>query len=292
MAEEKKKGFFSGKGLFPKILILIALAVLIASVLFGLPVDIPSAFWFMIRVLLAVGIFVVAIMLMEKVVSSGKTFSPSTSWKNKIISVAEMSKPPRTRKLWLRGEDGHMFYYFGKITGLLKIPYWSGKPVMDKFGNYLYTHKRDKNGELMYTTDNKPIYINDRENITNRDADWVFVITKGLIPAVAKKYLVRAHMDLCSEIGEEVWIKSVNLVPIGDWLYPEQMFQSNILRINQQSMHEVMEETMHHLLDMTATQVESTLRADPIFMKMMTLNTENISSKENAPVASLGAGNR
>jgi hypothetical protein len=287
----EKKGFFSNN-LFPKIIILLAIGVVISAVLFGLPTDLGSGFWFIVRIILAIGMFALAIKIMEKVVTGKNQFSPSETWRKKLIRSAEMSKPPRTKKLWLRGNDGHMHYYFGKITGLLLVPYWSGKPVMDENGKYKYTERMGKDGKPVLDINGKPIMVNEFANITNRDADWIFVISRGIIPLLSKTLLVRAHRDLCSDIGEEVWIKSVNLVPIGDWYYPEQMFQSDILRINHQSLHEVVEESYQHFLDMTATVVESALRSDPMFVKMMTANTENISNKESAPIQSFGSGQR
>ena len=69
---------------------------------------------------------------MEKVMLPHRDFSPTESWKHKLIRIAEMSKPPLTHELWMRGEDMHIHYYFGKIVGLLFVPNWAGVPVIDK----------------------------------------------------------------------------------------------------------------------------------------------------------------
>jgi hypothetical protein len=286
---QKKKGILGGGNLLPKILIIFAVGAIVSSVLFGLPVTIGDFIWFIIRIIVGMGILVFAIMIIQKVVLPSKQFSPTESWDQKLIRAAGMAKPPRTRKLWLRGEDGHMFYYFGRISGLLKVPHWSGKPVLDeKTGRYKYVPKIGRDGKQVYDASGNPVMINEQGNVTHKDFDWIFIITRGLFPALSKKIKVRCDSTLCSEIGEEVWIKDVNLVPISDWFYPSAMFQADILRVNQQSLNEIIQESMMHFYDMTATVVESTLRSDPMFMKLLQANTESISSKESSPIQSLG----
>lgn len=286
---EQKKGLFGGN-LLPKILILFAVGVIVSAVLFGLPASIPDVFWFIVRIIVGLAIFWFALAIIQKVVLPQKNFSPSESWKHKLIPLAEQSRPPRTKRLFLRGEDMHIHYYFGRITGLLFLPNWVGVPVIDKLtGKFKYAHKCDKNGKPLYDGEGNPILVHELSNITEKDGDWLFVITRGLLPALSKKILVRANVELVSGIGEDVWIKAVNLVPVGDYYFPNQQYQADIMRINMQSLAENIEETHQHFLDMCATTTESSLRSDPMFVKMMQANTETISSKESAPINSLGA---
>ena len=107
---------------------------------------------------------------------------------------------------------------------------------------------------------------------------------------MSKKLLVRAHKKLCSDIGERVYIKCANVCPIGDYMYPNQQWQADILRIDMQHLAEAITETHHHFLDLCATTTESSLLSDPMFVKMMQANTENISSKESTPMQNLGGG--
>lgn len=286
MAE--KKGLLSGN-LFPKIVLIIAIAVIISAVIFGLPTTVPEFIWFIIRILIGLGLFVFGIMVIQKVVTTKPIFSPTESWENKCVKMAEMSKPKRTRKLVLSGEDMRIHYTFGKITGLLFMPNWAGAPIVDKkTGKLLYIHKVDKLGNKMYDKDGKPIMINQVANINEKDGDWLIVISKGLMPALSKKILVRANHKLIHGIGEEICIKTVNLLSVGRFWYPNQQYQADIVRINMQSLAETVEETHQHFLDLAATTTESSLRSDPIFVKMMSINSENISNKEVAPISALG----
>lgn len=284
----KKKGLLGGN-LLPKILLIIAVAVIVSAVIFGLPQSVPEFIWFIIRIIIGIGILVLAISIIQKVVMPAKQFSPTESWDTKLIRAAEMAKPPRTKKLWLRGEDGHMFYYFGRLSGVLKVPHWSGKPTLDEnTGKFKYVKKVGRDNKEVVDASGNPIWVNEQANVTHKDFDWIFIVTRGFFPALSKKIKVRCDSTLCSQIGEEVWIKDVNLVPISDWFYPSAMFQADIIRVNQQSLNEIIQESMMHFYDMTATVVESTLRSDPMFMKLLQANTENISSKEASPIQQLG----
>jgi hypothetical protein len=288
MAENK--GLLGGGNLLPKILILIAVGLIISVVIFGIPLTIPDIIWTVLRVIIAIGILAIAIKILENIVFPNKGFSPTESWNKKLVRVAEMSIPPRTTELWMRGEDMHTHYFFGKLTGLLFIPKWAGVPIVDAKGKFLYTHKHDREGKPVYDQDGKPVMVNQLANITEKEGDWLFVVSRGWIPAFAQKVLVRADIKLCSDIGEKVWVKTVNLVPTGDYFYPHQQWQSDIVRINMQHLAETVQETHMHFLDLCATTTESSLRSDPMFVRMMSANTENITQKDNAPIQSLGGG--
>jgi len=286
MAE--KKGLLGGN-LLPKLLILFAVGLIVSVFVFGLPVDIPSIIFTVIRILVGIGIIVLALKIIEKIVIPKSDFSPSESWKHKLIRIAEMSKPPRTSELWMRGEDMHTHYFFGKIVGLLFIPDWAGSPTVDKkTGAFEYEEKKDREGNKSYDVNGKQIMVHKLENITEKNGDWLFVIQRGIIPAFSTKVLVRASVKLCSDIGEKVWIKTVNLVPTGDFFYPSQQWQADIVKINMQTQAEVVQESLLHWLDLVSNVTEVSLKSDPNFVKMMQSNTENISQKESMPIQSLG----
>jgi len=285
----EKKGLLGGN-LMPKILILFGVGLLISVFVFGLPLSIPDIIFTVIRVIVGIGILVLAIKIMEKVILPKAEFSPTESWKNKLIRIAEMSKPPLTRELWMRGEDMHTHYYFGRIVGLLFVPNWTGTPKVDaRSGKFVYVPKKDREGKQVYDTNGKAVMVHDFENINEKDGDWVFVISKGIIPAFSTKILVRASVQLCSDIGEKVWIKTVNLVPFGDYFVPHQSWQSDITKLNMQHSAETVEETLLHYHDLWSSVTEASIKLDPTYVKMMNSNTENISQKESTPIQSLGS---
>lgn len=285
MAE--KKGLLGGN-LLPKILILVAVGLVVSTVIFGLPLTIPDLIFTIIRVVIGVGILVLAIKIMEKIIIPDKQFSPTESWKTKLIKVAEMSKPSHVRELLVRGEDMMSWYSLGRITGLMFIPNWAGNPLVDeKTGKFVYEPKKDKLGNLMYDNNGKPMMINKCSNVTEKDGDWLFVVTKGFIPAFSKKILVRASVQLCSDIGEKVWLKCVNVVPMGDFYYPNSHWQGDIVRINMQHSAETVEETLNHYLDLWSNTTEASIKLDPTYVKMMQSNTESISQKDTTPIQSL-----
>ena len=287
MAENK--GLLGGN-LLPKIMILFALGLVVSVFLFGLPISIPDIIFTVIRILIGIGILVLALKIMEAVILPKRDFSPTESWKNKLIRIAEMSKPPLTRELWMRGEDMHTFYRFsGTIVGLMFIPNWTGNPKVDaKSGKFIYVSKKDKEGKPVYDNDGKVVMVHDFENVTQKDGDWLFVISQGWIPAFAKKVLVRANVQLCSDIGEKVWIKTVNLVPFGDFFIPHQSWQSDITKLNMQHSAETVEETLLHYHDLWSRVTEASIKLDPTYVKMMSANTENISQKDSTPMNSIG----
>jgi hypothetical protein len=172
-----------------------------------------------------------------------------------------------------------VYSFWGKISGICFVPYLSATPKRDGQGNYLYVQKKDKNGELMFDKKNKPIMQYDYQVMTEKTGEWAFVIARGFW-IFAKKEIVRAHKNLVSDIGETVFIKSPNLINIGDYFYPSQQWQTDIQQILQQHQAEVLVETYQEHLDLVGVITTMTLKADPVFRKAREQNIETLQTTQ------------
>jgi len=272
------KGGFLGGSLLLKIFLLTAVGLVLSIVLFGVELTIPSLFWTAIRVLLIVGLLVLVVKGIQSFMAKPK-FSPTGRFKEKMIRIAEISKPFNVKELYIRGEDMRVYSYWGKISGLAFIPFISAKNKIDDKGNYEYRQKKDHDGKPVFDDDKKPVMENVKEILTEKDGD-IFIVAKRGIPLFRQTDLIRCHTSLISDIGEKVWIKSPNLVPIGDYFYPAQSFQTDIIRIKIQHQAEAIVETYSEFLDLVANITQMTLRADPNFQKIKEMGTEQIGEEE------------
>jgi len=214
---------------------------------------------------------------------SAPTFSPTRRFKDKMIRVAKLSKPYNVKQLYIRGEDMRVYSNWGKITGLAFIPYLASKLLTDENGKYIYEQKCDKGGTPVFDDEGKPVMQNAKDYLTEKDGDWFIVTEKGL-PLFKQTDLIRCHHSLISEIGEKIWIKTPNLVPIGDYFYPCQQWQSDIKRIKLQHQAEALVETYQEFLDLVANITQMTLNADPNFQKTQQANTEQIGQQDNTGI--------
>lgn len=271
------KGLFSGW--LPKILLLIAVALVVSVVIFGIeftPMGIIST---ILKVIVAVVLMVLVAKGIQSLIAKAE-FSPTRRWKEKLTRVAELSKPFNIKNLYIRGEDMRVYSKWGKIIGLVFVPYISAKPKTDANGNYIYVPKRDKRGNIIKDKDTeKAIMVHDYEYLTEQDGDWVFIIRRGFW-IFGTKEMVRSHKKYVSDIGETTWIKTPNLLPIGDYFYPCQQWLADIERIQMQHQAEALIETYQEFLDLVANITTMTLRADPHFRKMQEANIETIQQDE------------
>jgi len=275
----KKEGILGGS-LLLKIILLIAV-LLIASVLFfGVEFTLPSILWALIRIIIGLA-FLVAIFKILQSLTDKHDFSPTTRFKEKMVRVAKLSKPFNVRELYLRGEDMRVYSKWGKITGLAFIPYLASKLKVDKDGSFTYEQKKDKEGNLMTDEDGKKIMVNKTDILTEKDGDW-FIVTERGIPFFKQKDIIRCHHSLVSEIGERIWIKTPNLVPIGDYHYPCQQWQEDIKRIHVQHQSEALIETYQEFLDLIANITQMTLNADPNFQKLQQHGIEQVGQEESS----------
>ena len=215
-------------------------------------------------------------------------FSPTQRWKDRLIKLGELSKPFNVKELYIRGEDMRVYSLWGKITGIVFIPYLAGEHKIDAKGNFIYKQKKDHASNVIINElTGKEEWDIEQEKINESDGEWCFVIARGFW-IFAVKELVRANIKYCSDIGEKVWIKTPNLVPIGDYFYPAQQWQMDILRITRQHQAEAVIETHQKFLDLIATTTEAGLRANAEYRTMLEKNTETINPNNNI----LGGNNK
>ena len=280
MPGENKGKFQVLRGsLMLKIILLLAAGLIISVFLFGMPFDIPNIAWASLKILVGIAIIWLIFKGIQAILKP-KPFSPTESFREKIIRVAEMHKPFNVRNLFIRGEDMRVYSKIGKIIGVCFIPYISQAIKRDKEGAPI--PKLDANQNPLYAKNRhgkkEPVY--ETELLHEKDGDWVFVFTRG-IPLFAKKQLARVHFPLCSELGESVWIKTTNLVPIGEWLYPCQAWQADISRVLAQHQAEAVIETHEHFLDLISHVTEMSIGSDPTFQKIMQAQAEEIANKQS-----------
>lgn len=278
----QKKSFLGGS-LLLKIIVLVIVGLILSVFLFGIELTIPSLIWTAIKVFVIVVLAILVFKGLESFVKQPR-FSPTRRFKDKMIRVAKLSKPFNVREVYLRGEDMRVYSKWGNVAGLAFIPYLASKLKTDKEGKFLYEQKKDRNGKPLYDDDTgQPIMTNQKDFLTEKDGDWFIVSERGF-PLFKQTDLIRVHHSLVSEIGEKIWIKAPNLVPIGDYFYPSIQFQSDIKRIKLQHQAEALVETYQEFLDLVANITQMTLNADPNFQKIQQSNTEQIGQQADTGV--------
>ena len=274
MGDEENKGFFRGNW-FPKLIVIIAVAMIAYIIFFGVSLSIWDLFANMIVIGVAVILLILGFEGLKSVMKKPQ-FKPHLSFKAKVVEMALMSKPFNIRKLYIRGEDMRIYSFFGNIRGVLFIPYVTGANEVDEKGNFVYVPKRDKEGKIMMDAETKQrLMINARKNVDTKDGEWLIIAKRGFW-IFGKEFYVRAHAKYCSEMGEQVWVKCVNLVPFGGYWYPNQQWQSDITRISVQHQAEAIVETHVEWLDLVSSVTDLSLAADPNYKKQVQAGTEAI----------------
>ena len=142
----------------------------------------------------------------------------------------------------------------------------------------MYVQAKDKEGNPVKDKKGKPVMTYKRKILTEKEGEWVFIVQRGIIPMFAQKEIIRSHVEFVSDIGEITWIKTPNLLNIGDYFYPCQQWQRDIVRIHQQHQTEALVETYQEFLDLVALVTTMSMKADPNFRKMKEQNVETIQS--------------
>lgn len=281
-AQESASKVLKGS-LMLKIIFLMAFGLLFSVFIFGMPQTIGDWAWTIIRTVFGI---MVIILILKGIAAGMKPAprSPTSTWKNKLIRAAELAKPFNVKDLYIRGEDMRVNSWYGKIKGMLYIPYWASTPELDAEGKPQFEEKIDLHGNKVIDKDTgKPVMVQKMKKIKSDEGEWLFVVSRAsnFIQALfnREKVLVRAHVDYVSDIGDRVWIKTVNPLPLGDFHYPHQQWQSDIEKTTTQYKSEIIMETWLGFLDLSAQGVDMALGSDPTFQKYLLSQSESLSSQ-------------
>lgn len=215
-----------------------------------------------------------------------KPFSPTESFRDNSIRIWKKAKPFNIKDLYLRGEDMRTYAKWGKIIGLGFLPYLTSKTIRDKDGRVVY--EKDEKGNIIYdeqynNLERAKIKIPrlKQEMITDKDGDVVFVCSRNNFPASIfdrSLDLIRANRKYVSDLLGDVYIKSVNLVPYGEWYYPVQQWQEDIRHLQVENQAQAVITTHRENLDLASTTTQASLGADPTFQKIMMAQSERLTS--------------
>lgn len=269
---KKKKSFFAGW--LPKIILLIGIILVISVAFFGVELTLPSIVWALIRIVIGIGL----VILMAKGIMSfidKVNAPPKERMLNNARRLAKIQKPFYVKDLHIRGEDLRFGFKWGTIKGMLYIPNWAGKPSVDNEGHYIYTPKKDREGKEITDKDGNPIMVHEFQDVTDLDGEWLIVAKRGWW-IFGEEDLIRAHINLVSELGHKVMIKTPNLLNIDGFLYLAQQWQSDIVRIKVQHQAEVLNEVNETFWDYLEHLSKRGVDANPEIKKSQILSTENM----------------
>lgn len=280
-----------------KIMVLVIIAIIGMMLLFGIifPGFEPVSFLITgITVLFFCGLLGLAI---KGIVSffEPKPFSPTESFRDTNIRIARKAKPFNVRNLYLRGEDMRTCALWGKIEGVGFLPYVTSRILRNEKGKAICETELDpttNEEKIVYEKEwskedqdfiDVPKYV--YESITEEDGDITFIVKKekSSFMSLFKREvdIIRCHKRYCSDILGDVFIKDVNLVPYGEFLYPSKQWQNDIIKIMKENESQAIVTTHRNNLDLVSNVTQMSLGADPTFQKIMLAQSERLSSGDS-----------
>lgn len=209
-------------------------------------------------------------------------FSPQGSYRMHLVRNAIKGKPFNVNRVFLRGEDWRTQAFWGHVIGVGIAPYFAAKRKVDENGNPVY--KKDDKGkdiEIEVKKGRKKIKkkLPEYEYLTEQDGDIVIVARRHGFPlniVFRDVDIIRTNKKYCSDLLGDIYIKTVNLVNCGEYLYPYQQIMEDIPRIMVQHQSEVIVETYEEWLDLGHIVTNLSLDSSPTFQKYMRMKDENI----------------
>lgn len=276
-------GMFVLKILFIGILLIIG-----AIVLFGFvfpDFDIVNFIVNIIGLLLMIGLLGLAIKGIVSFIQP-KPFSPTEDFRTSLVRLCKKAKPFNVKNLYLRGEDMRTYAKWGKIKGLGFLPYVTSKPIRNEKGKQIF--EKDKEGNIVYEKEwsqSDRAYVQTPkekfEMISEKDGDVLLIIDKYNFPVnifARGVDIVRCNKKYLSDLIGDIFIKDVNLVPYGEYLYPSKQWQEDILHIMKENESHAIIATHRNNLDLVSNVTQMSLGSDPTFQKIMLSQSERLSS--------------
>lgn len=277
MDQENKKQSILGGSLFLKIIVIFAVGLIIFTLLGGIK-NAQEAIFSAIKIIFGI---IIIFFVFKGILSyfKPKPYSPTEDFKSKVIRAGKQRKPFNVKRLYIRGEDMLVYSKWFDIKGILFIPYLTSKPKTDDTGKVILINKKDVNDMPIIDKDTgKAVLEPEREMLSEKNGEWAFIGDTGSF-FDKKSEIVRAHYSLCSAIGENIYIKTPNLVPIGDYLYPTQQWQDDILKVLTQHKAEAVIQSYENFLDLVSNVAQMALGADPTFQKIMQAQSEALGQR-------------
>ena len=283
----KKQSFFDGF-LF-KFLLIVGVGLLVIAILYSLFVQ-RLDLWGIITQIGAIllGGFIIWLAIKGALLFFMKPdFSPTGSWREKLVFYAKKAKPFNVHNLLLRGEDMRTYAKWGKIIGIGFAPYVEAKFKQDNEGRPVYL-KNPVTGEVLTVSrvdkdgNEVKVPVPDREFITHKDGDIVIITPKhnsGIKAFFSSEVdIIRANPKYVSDLVGDVFIKDVNLSPFGEYLYPSKQWQSEIIAIETHHKAEALVETYRQWLDLISNVTQMSLASSPEFQKIMLVQAEKLAT--------------
>lgn len=215
-----------------------------------------------------------------------KPFSPTEDFRSTLIRIAKKAKPFNVKNVYLRGEDMRTYAKWGKIVGLGFLPYISG--IVKKGADNKPILKKNEKGEAIYKkewshTENDFIQVPqyEYEPITEKDGDILIITDRHNFPLnlfIRDLDIIRANPKYVSDLLGDVFVKDVNLVPYGEFLYPAKQWQADIIHIMKENEDAAIAATHRNNLDLVSNVTQMSLGADPVYQKIMGMRSEQLSS--------------
>lgn len=215
-----------------------------------------------------------------------KPFSPTEDFRTSMLRIMKKAKPFNVKNLYLRGEDMRTYARWGKIIGLGFLPYQTSRVERDRFGKPI--PDRNAKGEVLYEKEwskTHHAFVDipkvRTQVITEKDGDILIATERFSFPLnifFRSVDIVRAHKQFVSDLVGDIFIKDVNLVPYGEWLYPAKQWQSDISKVMKENEALAIITTHRNNLDLVSNVTQMSLGADPTFQKIMLAQSERLSS--------------
>lgn len=273
-------------------ILMVALVIIVgAIILFGFIFQTFDPIQFIINslgIIIMLGLLALAVKGIISFIKP-KPFSPTESFRDSLIRICIKAKPFNVKDLYLRGEDMRTQARWGKIVGLGYLPYLTSRDLRDNNGKPVY--ERNADNSIIYEKEwsqrhNQFIETPKvkKEIITEKDGDVLIITERNGFPInlFFRGYdIIRAHKRYVSDLIGDIFIKDVNLTPYGEYLYPSKQWQNDVLKIMKENEAQAIITTHRNNLDLVSTTTQMALGGDPTYIKIMTMQSERLTSGLN-----------